>query len=54
MIQRGARVDAFDPAGVHLGTFASVKAAVAAINLSVPSTRVSHLGVRGGGRCDRS
>jgi hypothetical protein len=36
VIERNGRVDAFDVHGVHLGTFPKVKAAIAAVNSSLP------------------
>ena len=39
VIQRNRSVDAFDPAGVHLGTFHTVEAAVAALSNPRSSSR---------------
>ena len=46
MIARAGGVDAFDQAGCHLGTFKSVKAAVAAINTSLVCSCVGDTSAR--------
>jgi hypothetical protein len=50
IVQRtNRRFEAFDPAGCHLGTYESLKAAAAALNSPRSSSCVRDISGRGGG-----